>query len=205
MKIHRISVGLLGTNCYIWEDEKTKNAIVVDAPADADKIIEFADEKGVKITDIFLTHGHFDHILALKELKEKTGATISMFEKTEALMADSEKNMGGLVGVKCEFVKADRFLYNCEEIDFYGNKIKVIHTPGHTEDSVCYLNEKTLISGDTLFRFSVGRTDGPTGNGEEEIFSIREKLMTLDDDVKVYPGHGEETTIGEERRGNPYI
>lgn len=205
MKLYSCVLGQLGTNCYIWADENTKNAIVIDAPDHADKIIGFAGEKGLKITDIILTHGHFDHMLALAALKEATGARLSVYEKTERFLKDRVLNLCHYMGIELAPVKADNILHDGDVIDYGGNKIKVIATPGHTEDCICLLCGKTLISGDTLFKLSVGRWDHPTGNMKEEIDSIQNKLMTLSDDVSVYPGHGEPTTIGDERRGNPYI
>ena len=205
MTLYMIVLGQLSNNCYIWADEKTKDAMVVDAPDKADEIIAFAGDKGLKITDIVLTHGHFDHILALRELKEKTGATLSVFEKTADFMRDPVRNLAQYMNIEIPPTKPDKLLKDGDEIDFRGNKIKVLHTPGHTEDSICLLSGKTLLSGDTLFRLSVGRWDHPTGNMIEEINSINDKLMPLPDDTEVYPGHGPSTTIGEERKGNPYI
>lgn len=205
MTLYKIVIGQLSNNCYIWADEKTKDAMVVDAPDKADEIIAFAGDKGLKITDIVLTHGHFDHILELKELKEKTGATLSVFEKTADFMRDPVRNLAQYMNIEIPPTKPDRLLKDGDEIDFRGNKIKVLHTPGHTEDSICLLSGKTLLSGDTLFRLSVGRWDHPTGNMIEEINSINDKLMPLPDDTEVYPGHGPSSTIGEERKGNPYI
>lgn len=205
MTLYKIVLGQLSNNCYIWADGKTKDAMVVDAPDKADEIIAFAGDKGLKITDIVLTHGHFDHILALKELKEKTGATLSVFEKTADFMRDPVRNLAQYMNIEIPPTKPDKLLKDGDEIDFRGNKIKVLHTPGHTEDSICLLSGKTLLSGDTLFRLSVGRWDHPTGNMIEEINSINDKLMPLPDDTEVYPGHGPSSTIGEERKGNPYI
>lgn len=205
MVLHTLVLGALQTNCYMWADEKTGNAIVIDAPDDADKIIGFAKEKGYRITDIILTHGHFDHILALSELREKTGAQLSVHEKTVEFLKDRILNLCHYVGLDFVPITPDKILKDKDVIDFHGNKIEVIHTPGHTEDCICLLLGDTLISGDTLFRLSVGRWDHPTGSMAEEINSINQKLMMLDDGVKVYPGHGPSTTIGEERRGNPYL
>ena len=145
MKIHTLVLGDLQTNCYIWADEGTGNAIVVDVPDSADKIIDFADKNGLKITDIILTHGHFDHMLGLAELKEKTGAELSVFEKTVDFINEKNLNLGFHMGVECPIAEADRILKDGDEIDFHGNKIKVIHTPGHTADSICLLLDDTLI------------------------------------------------------------
>ncbi len=205
MKIHRLVFGELQTNCYLWADEASSNTIVVDAPDCADKIIEAAEKLNLKITDIILTHGHFDHTLALFELKEKTGAKLSVFEKTTEFIKDRVLNLCHYVDADYTPARPDAILKDGDVIDFYGNKISVIHTPGHTADSICLLCDDTLISGDTLFRLSVGRWDHPTGNMNDEISSITEKLMVLPDDVKVYPGHGFSTTIGKEREGNPYL
>ena len=204
MKIYTLALGELQTNCYIWADGETGNAMVIDVPDSADKIISFAEKNGLNITDIVLTHGHFDHMLALAELKEKTGAELSVFEKTVSFIKDENLNLGYHMGVVCEGAEADRILKDGDIIDFYDNKIKVLHTPGHTEDSICLLCGDVLISGDTLFRRSVGRWDFPTGDMNKEIASIKEILFSLPDETKVYPGHGAATTIGEERRGNPY-
>lgn len=204
MKIHSLVLGDLSTNCYIWEDENTKNAMVIDVPDQADRIIKKAEELGVKITHIILTHGHFDHMLALRELCEKTEARFLVFHKTADFLKDKNLNLCNFARVSFDYIKPDELLLDGDVIDFFGNEIKLISTPGHTEDSICLIYENTLISGDTLFSRGVGRWDFPTGNGREEINSIKEKLYVLSDDIKVYPGHGPSTTIGEEKRENPY-
>lgn len=205
MILHTLVLGELQTNCYIWADEASGNAIVIDVPDSADRIIGYARDNGHKITDIILTHGHFDHMLALSELKEKTGAKLSVYEKTVDFLTEGSLNLGGHMGVECKGAEADEILRDGDIIDFCGNQIKVMSTPGHTEDSICLLREDTLISGDTLFRRSVGRWDFPTGDMNSEINSIKQILFKLPDETKVYPGHGAATTIGEERRGNPYL
>ncbi len=205
MKIHTLVLGMLNTNCYIIEDEKTKNAIIVDAPADADKIIEYATQNSLNITDIILTHGHFDHILALPELIEKTNAPLSVYKGTVSFLYDRILNLCHYINMESVPVKPDKILNDGDVIDFFGNEIKVIHTPGHTNDSICLYLDGNLIAGDTLFNLSVGRWDHPTGDMYTEINSIKEKLMILPDKTVVYPGHGESTTIGKERRENPYL
>ncbi len=205
MILHTLVFGALQTNCYILADEESKCAMVIDAPDNADKILEFAKDKGYNITDIILTHGHFDHILALKELKETTGATLSTFVDTEEFLKDRVLNLCHYVNIELDPIIPDKLLKDGDIINFCGNEIKVIHTPGHTKDCICLLFGKTLISGDTLFRSSIGRWDHPTGDMAQEIESIKEKLLVLPDDTNVYPGHGPSTTIREERRVNPYI
>ena len=205
LNIYYTTVGALQTNCYFLADTQTNNAILIDSPDDADEILEFAKVKGLTISQIILTHGHFDHIMALSEIMEKTGAPLSVFEKTERFLSDSVLNLCHYVNIDIAPVKPDKILHDGDIINFFGNKISVIHTPGHTEDSICLLCGDILIAGDTLFRFSVGRWDHPTGDMLTEIDSIKTKLMCLSDNCKVFPGHGESTTIGEERRANPYI
>ncbi len=205
MKIHRLVVGDLQTNCYLWADEVTGNTIVVDAPDCADMIIDAARKHDLRITDIILTHGHFDHMLGVYDLKQKTGAKLSVFEKTPDFINNNELNLCQHSAKPYIPAEHDVLLCDGDVIDFYGNKISVIHTPGHTADSICLLYDNVLISGDTLFNMSVGRTDFLTGNMSELIASIMQKLMILPDDTKVYPGHGFSTTIGKERQGNPYL
>ena len=183
MKIHSLILGPLQTNCYIWEDEENKSAIVIDVPSDAVSIMAHCAKLGVKITDIILTHGHFDHILGLGELKDLTGATISVFEKTEQFLNDRNLNLCNFADVEFTPVKPDKILYDNDIIDFNGNNIKVIYTPGHTDDSICLLCDDTLISGDTLFSKGIGRYDFATGDLTKELNSIREHLLVLPDET----------------------
>ena len=180
---------------------------MIDAPDCADKIIAFADGKGLKITDIILTHGHFDHMLALAELKAATGARLSVFEKTERFLEDRVLNLCHYMGIELSPIKADNILYDGDMINFGENRIKVIATPGHTKGSCCYYFEEdqVLISGDTLFQESVGRTDFPTGSMSALVRSVKEKLFSLPDETRVYPGHGMMTTIGYEKENNAFV
>ena len=205
MDFYVLPLGQMGTNCYVLADEVTKKAAIIDAPEQPEQILSFLAEKGYTLTDIILTHGHFDHILALPELLQKTDAVLSVHKNGRDFLKDSSCNLADYAGVSWTPVEPDVLLHEGDVLSLAGEQFRVIHTPGHTADSICLYGGGMLLSGDTLFQLSVGRTDFPTGDLKEEIASIKEKLMVLPDDTKVYPGHGPATTIGEERRGNPYL
>ena len=194
-----------GNNCYVLADETTNRAILIDAPDDPDTILGLLEENHYIIQDIVLTHAHFDHILALEEVKKRTGAPVSLHEDDVPLLENGVLNLSHYINYEWKPVGYDRLLHDGDTLHLGGDEITVIHTPGHTSGCICLLVRDVLISGDTLFRRSVGRTDHPTGSLQQEIQSIQEKLMPLDDSVIVYPGHGPSTTIGEERRENPYL
>lgn len=205
MLFHRFVLGDLVTNCYIIADENTKSAILFDAAANADKILTYIKKQGLNLKGIFLTHAHFDHILALEDLKNQTNAKIYLHTEEEKYLKDPKLNLAGEHWSELNIPDADVLLNDGDEIEIDSLKIKVIHTPGHTAGGVCYLIDKILISGDTLFSGSIGRFDFPLGSYEDEIRSIQEKLMVLDDDVRVCPGHGFSTTIGKQRKDNQYL
>ena len=206
MIFHRFRLGELLTNSYLIADETTKNAVVFDAPDNAEKIIGYLNENGLTLKKILLTHAHFDHILALKPLMDATGAECVLHEMEEQYLLDPALNFTGEKANETGLPESYTIIKDNDIIIIDGLKIKVIHTPGHTAGSVCYLvNDTTLISGDTLFSGSIGRFDFPLGSFEDEISSIKNKLMILDDEVKVCPGHGFTTTIGKQRKDNPYL
>ncbi len=206
MFFHRFILGELVTNCYLIADEDTKNAVLFDAPADAEKIIAYIADKGFKLKFICLTHAHFDHILALSELLKETGAKCLLHKDEEQYLKNPDLNLSGERAGELGEISEYSLLDDGDEIVLDSLKIDVLHTPGHTKGGVCYLvNGEVLISGDTLFSGSIGRFDFPLGSFEEEINSIKEKLMPLDDKIKVYPGHGFSTTIGKQRKENPYL
>lgn len=201
------TLGKVRTNCYIISNSVTKEAVIID-PADEANIIEDAVKKEeLNVMGILLTHGHFDHILAAKELADIYNTKIYANEFEKGLLADGYKNCSTNMGNSLCTLVPDVLLKDEEIIVIADTKIQVIHTPGHTKGSVCYylIDENILISGDTLFKDSVGRTDLPTGNNNMLLTSIHEKLMVLADDVTVFPGHGEPTTIGYEKKNNMYF
>lgn len=199
-------LGMVGTNTYLVWNEKTGEAIVID-PADNALLIEGKiKEKNLILSGILLTHGHFDHVMAAKELRDLFSATIYVHKEEAELLGQPELNYSANVGNPVS-LSPDTVLKDYEELELAGFLIQVLPTPGHTKGGVCYYfkEEKILFSGDTLFLKSIGRTDLPTGNTQTLLRSIQEELMVLEDDIKVYPGHGNSTTIGYERKNNPYI
>ena len=206
LKIGRIVLGICQTNCYfIYEDGK-KQVIVFDPADQGEYLYNKLKENGFQVEAILLTHGHFDHIWGLEALRSLSGAKVYAYEGEKALCEDASLNVSKGAGRACT-VKADEYVGDGAEITAAGITCKLIATPGHTAGSCCYYfeDDKILISGDTLFQESVGRTDLPTGSMSTLVRSIRETLMVLTEDVKVYPGHGETTTIGYEREYNPFI
>jgi glyoxylase-like metal-dependent hydrolase (beta-lactamase superfamily II) len=204
--LKRLPVGPLGANCYIAGDEKEKTGIIIDPGGDAGKIISEIGNLGLKIEKIVLTHGHGDHIGAANELKAATGAEIAIHGDDLAVMKD--KSIYEMFWLDYKPVNQPDILLKDGDILETGElKFKVIHTPGHSRGSICLLGEGVLFSGDTLFNGSIGRTDLARWGGDYNtiIKSIRTRLLTLEDVIIVYPGHGPKTTIGAERRGNPFL
>lgn len=199
MKIKRLFVGALHTNCYIIECGS--EACVVDPGGNADKILKHLEGKNV--SKILLTHGHFDHILAAEDIRKATGAKLYISREDEEMLSDPYKNLyadfqkttDGFSPLSADAVYSDAVTVGDTEFE-------VIKTPGHSKGSVCFYSGGELISGDTLFAGAIGRTD--FGNYDEIMSSIW-KLMLLEDDVKVHPGHGFSTTIGTERNENPFL
>jgi len=206
--VEHIPVGLLACNCIVLGDEKTGKAIVIDPGDDIDKIEALLSKHGLTVTAILATHAHIDHVGGLALLKERTGAPALIHEADvplyEALAAQAE-----WLGVPAPPVgEIDKNLVDGGSIDFGRLRVDVRHTPGHTPGSVSLVlpqDKPVVFSGDTLFAGSIGRTDLWGGNFDDIMRSIRGTLMALPDEALVVPGHGPETTIGAERRTNPFI
>jgi hydroxyacylglutathione hydrolase len=207
--IHEIlPVGPLQCNCSILGDEISKEAIVIDPGSDIPRILALLDRHQLTVKQILITHAHIDHIASAKTLKQLTGAPILYNQNDLALVAIMDVQAGwlGLTMVP-EVAPPDASLENNQTIAVQGITGTILHTPGHTEGSVClYIpDEALLIAGDTLFAGSVGRTDLPGGDGRTLIRSIHDQLMPLPEETRVIPGHGRTTTIGEEKESNPFL
>lgn len=202
--IERMVLGMVSTNCYFICDEETRNTIIVDPADNTAGIIRNIELKEYKPAGILLTHGHFDHILAAKELRSKYNIKVYVSQPEKEIIEDCGKNLSMAFMGEPFSMTADEYLCDGQEAEIGGIRFKVILTPGHTVGSACYFfeEEKVLISGDTLFLESVGRTDFPTGSGAQIADSIRNKLFLLGDDVVCYPGHGDITTIEHEKTHN---
>lgn len=201
MEIKSVCVGELMVNCYILADGK--EACVIDPGSEADRIIQEADKMGAKITKILLTHGHYDHIGAVKRLAEKTDAKVYVHKEDEIMLSDNEKNLNFMSEIKIENCSADVLLSGGEIINVGSKELKIYHTPGHSPGGISIYTDGFLFAGDLLFRGSIGRFD--YGNVRVELESLKFLVNTFSDDTIVYPGHGEFTTIGEEKQFNPYI
>lgn len=201
IKLKRIILGRLSTNCYIVYRESTKEGFIVDPADNVRNITVELTRLGVQPKGILLTHGHFDHIGAVNDLIDEYGIKVYMHEDESDVAGDAQLNASSMFGNRF-VVKADVCLKDNEELIIAGINVKVIHTPGHTKGSCCYYVEedKMLLSGDTLFYASHGRTDFPTGSERAIRDSILNKLMLLEGDTKVYPGHNEYTTIADEKK-----
>jgi hydroxyacylglutathione hydrolase len=207
MKIYEhLTVGPLGCNCYIVGDELTKKAIVIDPGGDAEIIVQRLLHHELAVTAIVATHAHFDHVIAAEALRTATGAPFLLHGADRPILDWLEESGRLFLGVELgpppevdEAPKEDDVV-RAGEVE-----LRVVHTPGHSPGSISLVGGGVVFVGDTLFAGSVGRTDLPGGDGESLVRAVRTKLFALDDDTPVYPGHGPATTIGEEKRSNPFV
>lgn len=204
LTIHPLHTGPLGTNTYIVYDDATRECFIVD-PAEYESVRTYIDEQRLKPSHILLTHGHFDHILGVCDLKEKYGMKVCIHSDDAQALSSDKYSLAAFVGTTVKKCAPDVILRDNDVIHAAGREIRVMHTPGHSKGSVCYIieSERVIFSGDTLFCMSVGRTD-LYGSSEQELrFSILYKLYALSGDYRVYPGHEEDTSLDFERTHNP--
>lgn len=207
MEIKRLVLGIVRTNCYIVYTEETKKAVIIDPAADSRRITEEISALGVTPEAVLLTHGHFDHMLAAESLRNGYHIPVCVLKEDAELLKAPNLNCSEQFLHMSYGISADEELADGQVLTFLDGALTVIATPGHTEGSCCYYAEKEgiLFSGDTLFQGSVGRTDLPTGRAAQISASIREKLFVLPDNTLVLSGHGDQTTIGEEKQYNSYV
>jgi len=198
MIIKTVMAGIYDANCYIVMDSKSKEAVVLDPGGDGPKLEKIIDEMGAKVKFILLTHGHVDHVGGVEYLADKYKVPFYINKIDEELM-ENDNSVYGSIRV------ADGYLQDGDVLKFGDKTIKVIHTPGHTKGGVCFLIDDKCFTGDTLFQGSIGRTDFIGGDFKEIINSIKTKLLTLGDNVQVYPGHGSSSTIAFEKERNPFL
>lgn len=192
-------------NCFICGCDKTKEAVVIDPGGDADRILLALADSRLQVKYIINTHGHFDHVGGNGKMKHATGAEI-LIHPLDALMLGSLASNAAIFGIAVEnSPPCDRVIEEGEIVSFGEIALEVIHTPGHTPGGIALFTDKILFVGDTLFAGSIGRTDFPGGDFNTLIASIQKKLFKMNDDVRVFTGHGPETTIGTEKRFNPFV
>jgi hydroxyacylglutathione hydrolase len=203
--VKRLVVGSLSANCYVVGDEETGEGMVIDPGGNAEEIRRAIDDSGLDIKIIVLTHGHSDHIAALRDVQDRTGAEVAIHNE-DADFLEGYGSVSSQFGISYRTPHPpDRLLREGDNIDIGNMEFTIIHTPGHTPGSICLLTEDKVFTGDTLFRRGIGTTLMPGSSRPQLIDSIKTRLMILPDDTIVYPGHGRETTIGAERRDNPYV
>jgi hydroxyacylglutathione hydrolase len=209
MKIDHLILGAYQTNCFVLRESKAaKDCLIIDAGLQADELVDFLQKHRLNPVAAILTHGHVDHVTGLAALRRRFPHIKVYIHKLDAGMLTGKKdNLSSLAGVSFSHEPADFYLEEGDVIEQANIKLNVLHTPGHTPGGICLYSkdEGIVFVGDTLFADSVGRTDVPGGSATQLIKSIKEKLCPLPDETIVYPGHGPQTTIAQEKENNPFL
>lgn len=203
--LESLVVGDLQMNCYVFGCSETRDAVIIDPGGDADFIATTVKQINASIKMILLTHGHYDHIAGLRETKKRFNCPVLIHVADEEALTNPMVNLSALTGGNIVCDPADQILDDGDRIAVGKLQVEVIHTPGHTPGGVCFRYGKVVFGGDLLFEGGVGRTDLPGGSYKDLERSIIKRLYVLTDDTVVYPGHGEPTTIGFEKKHNPYV
>jgi hydroxyacylglutathione hydrolase len=205
MILEALTVGFIATNCYVVASDVSKRGIVIDPGAEAKAILKEIDRLKLKISLVVITHSHFDHLGAVKAIVDATGARFAVGAGEKASAGAFTKMVSAMTGGSAKTPDPDMVLTDGDVIDIDDLHFKVLFTPGHSPDEISLYGHGILFSGDTLFNSGIGRTDFPGCSYKQLEDSIKDKLYTLPDNTIVLPGHGPETTIGDEKRGNPFI
>ena len=208
LKVLTIPTAPIEENCYIAYDEESKEALVIDPGNEGEKILSLLKGEDLKVQTILLTHGHWDHIGAVEELRRKLEVPVQIHGDDASMLTDSRQNLyafmsgGRMEGEPADKVFREGAVFACGAYSF-----KVIHTPGHTPGGCCFYCQEAgvLFSGDSLFAEEIGRCDFPEGSLSSLVGSLKEKILCLPEETKVYPGHGPATKVGWERLHNPYL
>ena len=204
MIVNTLTLGPMQANCYLLECEETLSAVVIDPGDDADVILNILEECKLNLELIINTHGHVDHIAANSDLKQKTNAQLCIHKLDADMIVNPQKNLSSFIGRAISSSPASKILKDGDILEAGMISLKVIHTPGHSPGSICLLTDEAIFTGDLLFAGGIGRYDFP-GSSYEQIINSLKKIMELDDNIEVYPGHGPITTIGEERSTNLFL
>ncbi len=203
--MEKMVVGELGANCYIIASEQTQKGIVIDPGGNGEEINEKINSLNLDIQWIINTHGHVDHIGANAQVKAFTGAKLGIHKSDASMLTNPEHNLSAFTGAEIVSPEAEYLLQEGDFIEAEDLKLEVLHTPGHTPGSICLRMHDKIFTGDTLFYQGIGRCDLPGGDQEQLVESVQNKLFVLENQLAVYPGHGEKTTIGEEKEKNPFF
>lgn len=204
--IEMLTVGPLAVNCYLVGDPESRDAVVIDPGDEAERILSAVKDGSWSVTSIILTHAHFDHVLAAREVKEATGAPFLVPPGEVELLKRAPDILEQWMGMQIEPPPdPDGHLSDGDSLDLGAFHYDVVGTPGHSPDAICLIGDSEAFVGDTLFAGSIGRTDLPGADHQTLMDSIEQKLLPLDDEMVLYPGHGPETTMGRERRFNPFV
>ena len=204
MMIRTLSVGSMQANCYILGCEETGAAVVIDPGDEGARIISVINENELHLMLIVNTHGHIDHIVANRDLKEETSAPLCIHSADADMLVNPQKNLSFFIGESVTSPEPDRLLADGDTLEAGTLRLKVMHTPGHSQGSICLLGDGHIFTGDLLFAGGIGRYDFPGSSYTDLMDSLR-KVIALDKALVVYPGHGPATTIGDEQRTNPFL
>jgi hydroxyacylglutathione hydrolase len=205
MVIHKLTLGLFGVNNFIIHSSSSSKAILIDACEDSQSILNKISELNLELVYLINTHGHGDHIAGNAEIIRQTGAQLMIHPLDEPYLSDPQLNLSTWLGAKLESPPSDRLLNEGDMVELDDIQLKVLHTPGHTPGNITLVSGDVAFVGDVIFRESIGRTDFPGSSHHQLIETIRTKIYTLPDNTTLYNGHGPETTVGHEKKYNPFV